>query len=87
MLVIFHINAISVRQSITPGNLLGRVNGIMRFVGFGTRTFASLLDGYPGSSIGLPATLVVGALLMLGLLVPLLGPGVRHLEHGAFATP
>jgi hypothetical protein len=44
-----------------------------------------VLGGYLGGHIGLPATLVVGAVGMLVAFVPLLGspiPGMRGLEGG-----
>jgi predicted MFS family arabinose efflux permease len=85
MVLVFSINSVSVRQAITPDRLLGRVNGTMRFVVWGMRPIGSVLGGYLGGHIGLPATLVVGAVGMLVAFVPLLGspiPGMRGLESG-----
>jgi predicted MFS family arabinose efflux permease len=85
MVLVFSINSVSVRQAITPDRLLGRVNGTMRFVVWGMRPIGSVLGGYLGGHIGLPATLVVGAVGMLVAFVPLLGspiPGMRGLEGG-----
>jgi len=83
MVLVFSINAVSLRQAITPDRLLGRVNGTMRFIVWGSRPLGSLLGGYLGSRIGLPATLVVGAFGMLFAFVPLLMspiPRLRSLE-------
>jgi predicted MFS family arabinose efflux permease len=83
-LVVYNINAVSLRQAITPNHLLGRVNGSMRFISAGMRPVGSLLGGYLGSRIGLPATLVVGALGMLVAFMPLLGSTVwRTRSHSA----
>lgn len=80
-LVIYSINAVSVRQAITPGHLLGRVSGSVQFLSYGARTVASLLGGLLGSRIGLPATLVIGAMLMLLSFVPLLGKAFGEIEY------
>jgi predicted MFS family arabinose efflux permease len=86
MVLVFSINSVSLRQAITPDRLLGRVNGTMRFVVWGMRPVGSLLGGYLGGLIGLPATLAVGALGMLVAFVPLLGSPIsrmRGLENDA----
>lgn len=83
--LVFQINAVSLRQAITPDRLLGRVNGTMRCTVWGARPIGSLLGGILGSQIGLPATLVVGAFGMLLAFVPLLAspvPGLRTIEAG-----
>ena len=81
--LVFSINAVSLRQAITPNRLLGRVNGTMRFIVWGSRPIGSLLGGYLGGRIGLPGTLVVGAFGMLLAFLPLLVspiPRVRTIE-------
>ena len=80
MVLVFTINAVSVRQAITPDRLLGRVNGTMRFVVWGMRPVGSLLGGYLGGRIGLQATLVVGAVGMLLAFVPLLGSPIPRMR-------
>src|SRR5262249_54490323 len=64
-LLIFHINALSLRQAITPHHLLGRVNSCVRFVVLGFQPIGSLLGGVLGERLGLPVTLVIGAVVML----------------------
>ena len=81
MVLIFSVNSVSLRQAITPDRLLGRVNGTMRFIVWGSRPIGSLLGGYLGSRIGLPATLIVGALGMLIAFVPLLASPIPQLRH------
>ncbi len=80
MVLVFSINSVSLRQAITPDRLLGRVNGTMRFVVWGVRPVGSLLGGYLGGLIGLPATLAVGALGMLVAFVPLLGSPISRMR-------
>jgi predicted MFS family arabinose efflux permease len=59
---IFSINQISLRQTITPEHLLGRMNASMTFVVFGIPTIGALFGGTLGQSIGLQKTLVVAAI-------------------------
>ena len=92
---VFSINAVSLRQAITPDRLLGRVNGTMRFIVWGSRPIGSLAGGFLGGLIGLPMTLVVGAFGMLLAFVPLLvspiprlqGVGAEETAHPSLATP
>jgi hypothetical protein len=80
MVLIYDINAVSLRQAVTPDHLLGRVNGTMRFLVWGVRPIGSLAGGYLGSRIGLPATLVVGAFGMLLGFAPLLTSPIPRLR-------
>jgi len=81
MVLVFSVNSVSLRQVITPDRLLGRVNGTMRFIVWGSRPIGSLLGGYLGGQIGLPATLVVGAFGMLIAFVPLLASPIPQLRY------
>lgn len=80
-ILVFSVNAVTVRQAISPPRMLGRINGSMRVITFGSRTAASLLGGLLGSLIGLPATLVVGAFGMLFSFLPLLNAGISELDR------
>ena len=86
MVLVFSVNSVSLRQAITPDRLLGRVNGTMRFIVWGSRPIGSLLGGYLGSRVGLPATLVVGAFGMLIAFVPLLASPIPQLRHLAWSN-
>jgi MFS family permease len=86
-ILVFSVNAVSVRQSISPPQMLGRINGSMRVMNFGLRTVASLLGGLLGGIIGLPATLVVGAFGMLLSFLPLLNAGIAELDRPASSPP
>ncbi|MDP9372215.1 MAG: MFS transporter, partial [Chloroflexota bacterium] len=59
--VMYNVNQVSLRQAITPGRLLGRMNATMRFIVWGTIPVGALTGGFLGEAIGLRPTLVVGA--------------------------
>jgi MFS family permease len=58
---IYNITQVSLRQTITPDHLLGRMNATMRFIVWGVLPLGGLLGGLLGSLIGLRGTLLVGA--------------------------
>jgi MFS family permease len=59
--VISNVNQVSLRQSITPDQLQGRVNATNRFLTWATLPLGSLAGGALGHWIGIRPTLVVGA--------------------------
>ncbi|HSK73413.1 MAG TPA: MFS transporter [Pyrinomonadaceae bacterium] len=63
------INLMSLRQSITPNHLQGRMNGSFRFVNVCMMMFGALFAGLLGELIGLRATLFIGA---IGMFLPFL---------------
>ncbi|HEY6420860.1 MAG TPA: MFS transporter [Candidatus Binataceae bacterium] len=58
---IYQINATSLKQSITPEHVLGRVNASLGFVSRASALVGALGGGLLGSAIGLRATLVIGS--------------------------
>lgn len=76
--VVYDVNALSLRLARTPDRLQGRVNATMRFLVWGLRPVGSLLGGYLGGAIGLPWTLVVGELGMLLAVGWLVGSPLRE---------
>ena len=92
--VTYNVNQVSLRQSITPDRLQGRMNASMRFIVWGTIPIGSLIGGYLGDHIGLRSTLWVAAIgALLPFLWVLFSP-VRHIRvqptldnvHGETAT-
>jgi predicted MFS family arabinose efflux permease len=84
MLLIYAVNAVSLRQRITPDAYLGRVNATFTFVARGVVPVGSIVGGILGGVIGLPMTLVVGELgmfLAVGWL--LMSPLIRNEGHAA----
>jgi MFS family permease len=73
-------NINTVRQSVTPHQLLGRVTAVASVGTAAAITLGAFGGGVIAGSIGLRATLVLGGVLpLLGLLAVLLSP-VRHLR-------
>ena len=79
-ILVYWVNAISVRQAITPDRVLGRVNATMWCLACGARPIGAVIGGALGGVIGIPLTLVVASFgMLLGFLWPLLSP-VRGLS-------
>jgi MFS family permease len=57
----YNINAVSLRQAITPDRLQGRVTASLRFVIWGAQPFGALLGGALGERLGLRPTLAIAA--------------------------
>ena len=59
---VYNITQISLRQSIVPLRLQGRMNASMRFLVWGTIPLGSLIGGALGEVIGIHSTLLIGAI-------------------------
>jgi len=64
-LIIYEINEVSLRQSITPAHLLGRLNATMQFLSWATTPLGALLGGWLAQVIGVRPTLLVAAIGLL----------------------
>ena len=62
-LTVFRVAQISVRQTLVPEGLLGRVGGALHLLGWGIAPLGALIGGVLGQSIGLRQTLLFGAVL------------------------
>jgi len=62
---IYEINQVSLRQAVTPPELLGRTTGARRVLIFCAAPLGAALGGYLGTTIGLRPTLVIGALVSI----------------------
>jgi len=72
---LYNVTQISLRQTITPPHLYGRMTATMRFLVWGALPLGSLLGGVLGDSLGLRNTLWVGAVgTSLSALPVLFGP-------------
>jgi hypothetical protein len=82
-IALFNLQSLSLRQAITPPGLLGRVNAVVRLVGWCTVP----VGGWLGGVVGLREVLVgCGVASMLTSAVPLLSqvpPGPRDARHRA----
>ena len=68
-LAIFNVNAVTLRQTITPARLLGRMNASYRLILFGTIPLGALVGGGLAGAFGLHAGL---AIALVGLALPTL---------------
>jgi MFS family permease len=70
---VYNISNVSLRQKLTPPELLGQMTAAMRFVSWGTIPFGALLGGAMGERVGFLSTLLfVGVAGLLTALVGLL---------------
>jgi MFS family permease len=78
--IVYYVNAVSIRQAITADQMQGRVNATIRFLGGGMLPIGALVGGAVGGVIGLPWTLVIAELgALLGFVWLVLSP-VRSLR-------
>jgi len=73
--VLYNVNQVSLRQSITPNNLQGKMNATMRFLVWGVFPIGGLAGGFLGGAIGLrPTILISGAGMLISVLWVLFSP-------------
>jgi MFS family permease len=81
---LWDVNANSLRQSVTPRPLLGRVSAASTFVGVGMAPIGALLAGWIGEAAGLRVAILVTGLVTLAALAILVRspvPTVRDPAH------
>jgi predicted MFS family arabinose efflux permease len=72
---IWSVNQMSLRQSITPVGLFARATAARRFLMISLQITGAALGGFLGSTVGLRATMVVGAIgLIAGFLLVCFSP-------------
>jgi MFS family permease len=54
----FNIQSVSLRQAVTPGQVLGRVNAAVRLLGFGALPIGAAVGGVLGGAVGMRETLI-----------------------------
>ena len=79
--VVFSVTQTSLRQSVTPSHLLGRVNASLRWLTWGFRPAGALLGGLVGEVWGLYAGVALSGLGLALCLVPLVISPVPRLER------
>ena len=80
--LLMSVNQMSLRQSITPDGLQGRMNATFRTANLGAALAGSLLGGALGSTIGLRATLLAGGLGVLAAATILTMSPLRRMSKG-----
>ena len=78
---IYSINELSLRQAITPDELLGRVNSAMHMLFHGVLPIGALAGGVLAEAIGIRTTLIVGSIGFLLSTLWLVFSPVRHLKE------
>jgi MFS family permease len=68
--VLWNVVTVSLRQTIIPDELLGRVNSVYRFLGWGSMPLGSLAGGLVASAIGVRGTFLVAGAVMAVAIVP-----------------
>lgn len=63
-IAIFNVNAITLRQTVTPQRLLARMNATYRMVIYGVPLFGAMSGGLLGSAVGLRSALVISLVAM-----------------------
>ena len=71
--VIWNVITVSLRQTIIPDDLLGRVNSVYRFLGWGAIPVGTMLGGAIASAYGLRAPWLVAAVVMALAIFPAVG--------------
>lgn len=73
LVVLYNVNQVSLRQSITPDRLQGKMNATMRFLVWGVFPVGGIIGGVLGEALGLPMTIVISGVgtLMSALWVAL----------------
>jgi MFS family permease len=79
---VYNINQLTLRQSITPAAVRGRVNATNRCLVWGTMPVGSLLGGLLGEAIGLQTTIAVAAGGMVLAAVWIATSQLRGLSNG-----
>lgn len=80
-LVVFNILAVSLRQTLTPGRLLGRVAASSQVLSQGMMPIGSLLGGIVGSLFGVQAALLAGVAGMFVAAAWVIASPVRHIRQ------
>jgi MFS family permease len=81
LLTAFNIVQVSLRQSITPDRLQGRMNATMRFFIWGVMPIGSLLGGGLATVIGIREAILFSYAASLAGVLPLLLPPLRSMRQ------
>ncbi|NOK79060.1 MAG: MFS transporter [Chloroflexi bacterium AL-N5] len=70
-IVVYNIHQVSLRQTVTPENLLGRVTATMRFMGMGAMPAGSLFGGALATAVSVAATFWIAAVISCFAVLPM----------------
>lgn len=83
----YDINTVSLRQTITPDQLHGRMTATMRTASRGALGVGPLLGGFLGTQIGLVPTIITGGMIYLIATLLLLTRSMITLKDYPTAAP
>lgn len=78
--MVYSITQLTLRQSMAPARIQGRMNATMRTVSWGALPVGFFLGGILGQTLGVVPTIWIGALGLLLALVPLVFGPIRHVR-------
>jgi MFS family permease len=84
------VNELTLRQTVAPEHMLGRVNAAMQLMGRGVYPIGAILGGFLAGILGIRATLAIGAGGLLCSSIWLIASPLRHLREmpsGPVANP
>jgi MFS family permease len=80
-IVVYNVSQVSLRQTITPDHLLGRMNASIRFLGFGSAPLGALAGGLIGQTAGLDLAIWVSSIGIVVAVVPMAGLRPRRSDR------
>jgi MFS family permease len=88
-IAIYNVNQITLRQTVTPDAMQGRMNATIRFLIWGTLPIGTFLGGLLGGAIGLRPTLVIAGIGSTLASLPMILSSIRSLRNvpSAEGTP
>jgi MFS family permease len=78
---LYEITQVSVRQSVTPDEWQGRMNGSFHVLEFGGYLLGAIAGGWLGGAVGLRATILVGAAGLAIASMPIILSPVRSMRQ------
>jgi MFS family permease len=79
-IAIYNVNQITLRQTVTPDAMQGRMNATIRFLIWGTLPIGTFLGGLLGGAIGLRPTLVIAGIGSTLASLPMILSSIRSLR-------
>ncbi|HKG56111.1 MAG TPA: MFS transporter [Candidatus Limnocylindrales bacterium] len=85
--MVYNINQVSLRQSITPERMLGRMNATMRFIVWGTIPIGQIVGGIIATAFGTVTAIWIGVIGGVFVFLPVFFSPVRALDRIPDAEP
>ncbi|MFF1682858.1 MFS transporter [Streptomyces sp. NPDC058256] len=76
-----NVTVLSIRQTLTPDSLQGRVAATNRFVAMGIAPLGALIGGFLGAGVGLRSTVLISAIGLSSALVPLALSSLARIKY------